>query len=77
MMLFGKVTGPPGHESWPDDIPLADAFGSPLLLGSYRQITGGYLLKLAAAHDGVLATLDRGISALARHFPERLEIIPG
>jgi hypothetical protein len=34
MMLFGKVTGLPEHEFWPDDIPLADAFGSPLLLGS-------------------------------------------
>ena len=50
LMLFGKVTGLPGHEFWPDDIPLADAFRSPLLLGSHRQITDGYLLNLAAAH---------------------------
>jgi hypothetical protein len=61
---------------WPDDIPLADAFRSPLLLGRHRQITDGYQLNLAAAHDGVLATLDRGISPLAKHFPERLESFP-
>jgi hypothetical protein len=30
---------------------------------------------LAAAHNGVLATLDRGIVSLARHCPERLELL--
>jgi hypothetical protein len=38
-------------------------------------VTDGYLLALAAAHDGVLATLDRGIAPLARQRPDRLELI--
>jgi predicted nucleic acid-binding protein len=48
-----------------------------VLLGSHRQITDGYLLALARAHDGVVATLDRGILALAKPFPEALEIVEG
>lgn len=54
-----------GHEWWPDDV----AFGDFLLDEAIRhtqgpnQLTDGYLLVLAAAHDGVLATLDRRIGA--------------
>jgi uncharacterized protein len=77
LALLRKVTELPGHEFWPDDLPLADAFPPGVFLGSHRQITDRYLLALAAAHDGVVATLDRGISVLAKQCPERLEIIRG
>jgi toxin-antitoxin system PIN domain toxin len=77
LALLRRITELPGHDFWPDDLTLADAFSPPLLLATHRQITDGYLLALAVAHDGVVATLDRGISALAKRCPERLEIIEG
>lgn len=77
LALLQNVVELPGHGFWPDDLPLADAFPPRALLGSHRQITDGYLLALAIAHDGILATLDRGIATLAKQCPERLEIIKG
>jgi uncharacterized protein len=75
IVILERITGLPGHGFWPDNLPLSDAFAAYPILGSYRQITDGYLLSLAVAHDGILATLDRGITALARGFPERLELV--
>jgi hypothetical protein len=77
LALLRRVTGLPGHDFWADDLPLGDAFPPSVLLSSHRQITDGYLLALAAAHDGVLATLDRGIAPLAKGCPDRLEIVRG
>ena len=75
LALLRRITELPGHGFWPDDLPLDEAFPPAVWLGSHRQITDGYLLALAAAHDGVLATLDRGIASLAKRWPERLEIV--
>jgi toxin-antitoxin system PIN domain toxin len=75
--LLQRVTGLPGHGFWPDDLSVPDAFGVNPVLASHRQITDRYLLALAIAHDGVLATLDRGIAPLARAFPDRLELVCG
>jgi len=72
-----RVTSLPGHGFWPDDLPLPDALAAYPGLGSHRHVTDGYLLSLAVAHDGILATLDRGIIALAKGFPERLELVFG
>lgn len=54
----------PGHIFWPDDISLADDkhIDSARLLGS-AQVTDTYLLALARAHDGHLATLDKRLVA--------------
>jgi uncharacterized protein len=48
------------HVFWPDSVSLMDGerFDAERLL-SPRQITDSYLLTLAAANDGTLATLDR------------------
>ena len=50
----------PKHEFWPDDISLFDRqmVDSARLLSS-AQTTDTYLLALAAAHGGKLATFDR------------------
>lgn len=50
----------PGHAFWPDDISLLDAkrIDSARLLGA-GQVTDSYLLALACAHGGRLATFDR------------------
>jgi hypothetical protein len=73
--LLQRITNLPGHGFWPDDLPLLEAVTLHPLLGSHRQITDAYLLSLATVHDGVLASLDRGIAVLARQCPERLELI--
>lgn len=54
----------PGHEFWPDDITLLDRqrIHSARLLDS-AQVTDSYLLALASAHDGKLATFDRRLVA--------------
>ena len=75
MALLDRIAALPGHGFWPDDLSLAEAFGPEPLLASHRQVTDGYLLALAAAHGGILATLDRGIVPLARRYPDRLELI--
>jgi toxin-antitoxin system PIN domain toxin len=54
----------PGHEFWPDDLSMigSDHIDPSRLLDS-SQITDTYLLGLAAAHKGRLATLDRRLIA--------------
>jgi toxin-antitoxin system PIN domain toxin len=56
----------PGHVFWVDDISLFDRRRIEMsrLLNS-RQVTDSYLLALAAAHGGQLATLDRRLVASA------------
>lgn len=53
----------PGHEFWPDSISLADSkFVDASLLSSHSRVTDGYLLGLARANRGQLATLDRKLA---------------
>jgi toxin-antitoxin system PIN domain toxin len=66
LSLLARITELPGHGFWPDDLSFADAVaGGPLVITGHRQVTDLYLLRLAARHGGVLATLDRGIEVLA------------
>lgn len=50
----------PGHVFWPDDISLLDTkeLDATRILSS-AQVTDSYLLALACAHGGKLATFDR------------------
>jgi uncharacterized protein len=50
----------PGHAFWPDDLTLLDgrAISLERLLDS-AQVTDSYLLAVAVAHGGKLATFDR------------------
>ena len=54
----------PGHAFWPDDISLLDAkcIDATRLLSS-AQVTDTYLLALARAHRGQLASFDRRLIA--------------
>jgi uncharacterized protein len=63
--LLERIAQLPGHEFWPDDLPLRDAVASAILTG-HRQVMDAYLLALATAHGGILATLDRAVITLAR-----------
>jgi uncharacterized protein len=53
----------PGHEFWPDSISLAaSVFIDVLLLSSHSRVTDSYLLALARANKGHLATLDHKLA---------------
>ena len=60
MPLLTALRALPGHVFWPDDISLADAerIDASRLL-SAGQVTDSYLLALAHAHEGKLASFDR------------------
>ncbi len=53
----------PGHAFWPDSISLADGnFVDASLLSSHARVTDSYLLALARANSGRLATLDHRLA---------------
>lgn len=60
--LMGRFIALPEHEFWVDDVSLLDSrmVHADRLLDS-GQVTDSYLLALAAAHGGQLATFDHGL----------------
>lgn len=64
--LLGALTAIralPGHAFWPDSISVADSdFMDASLLSSHARMTDGYLLALARANNGKLATFDRKLA---------------
>jgi toxin-antitoxin system PIN domain toxin len=66
-----------GHEFWPDDTTLFDTqrVNMTRLLDS-KQVTDSYLLALACAHGGKLATFDRYVvTAAVTGGPKALDCI--
>jgi len=63
--VLGANTAARDHVFWGDDLPLGEAvaFAGVRLMG-HQQVTDAYLLGLAIHRGGVLATLDRRLSAL-------------
>ncbi len=64
--IVQRLKALPGHVFWPDDISLvgSDQVTSASIL-TPGQVTDSYLLALAVAHQGRLATLDRRLSTKA------------
>lgn len=75
LQLLDRVAQLPGHAFWPDDLSLFEVASEARPLAGHRQVMDAYLLGLASAHGGVLATLDRAVSALARGQHGAVEII--
>jgi hypothetical protein len=65
------------HTFWPDHVSLRDEFFDLSIAQGHRQLTDIYLLGLATAMSGALATFDRTIPVTAvRHAgPETLIVI--
>lgn len=64
--LLGENLTHPGHEFWAEILQVPAAVkGMEVALQGYRQLTDAYLLALASRRNGVLATFDRGLGALA------------
>lgn len=64
--LMTRLLAHDGHEFWPDDATLFDteSVDTSRLLDS-KQVTDTYLLALARAHGGRLATFDRRVVTAA------------
>jgi hypothetical protein len=63
--LLRRMVTLPGHAFWGDETSLAT---SPHVAGErligYRQVTDAHLLAVALAHEGRVATFDRGLRAI-------------
>jgi predicted nucleic acid-binding protein len=56
----------PRHEFWADSLSLSDAVKKlESRMRGHRQITDAYLVGLARHRKGRLATMDKGLAALA------------
>ena len=57
------IRGLSGHQFWPDSISLVEGdLADPALLSSHSRVTDSYLLALARANKGKLATLDQKLA---------------
>lgn len=68
--LLGRMRLVPGHRFLPDDVELVIGTGAAGMVDRERVVTHGlvtdaHLLALARHHGARLATLDRGVAALA------------
>ena len=53
----------PGHRFWPDKISIADrSHVEAALLSNHSRVTDSYLLALARAHGGRLASMDQRLA---------------
>jgi len=77
--IVRKLCSLDGHSFWSDDIGLfGDTPIDPAEIRTPAQVTDSYLLGLAAAHHGKLATFDRKLSVRAvRGGREALHLIDG
>ncbi len=66
--ILGGLRALPGHGFWPDDISLMNgAWLDANRLLHRGQVTDSYLLALAVAHKGKLASFDRRLVTVAVH----------
>ncbi len=76
--IVAKLRALHGHSFWPDDVSLSgsgDIDAAKILTSA--QVTDTYLLALAKAHGGQLASFDRKLSAAAvKSGKSTLHLIP-
>lgn len=72
VFVLESIISDPLHTFWADDIPMRQALVRVGTLHGYRQVTDAYLIGLAEAHGGKLATFDRKTLQLA---PDVVELI--
>ena len=75
LMLLERVAALPEHRFWPADLALSDAIAKLEPIVGHRQIADAYLLALARNRRGILATLDRGVLALAGAKEQGVELL--
>ena len=77
--IVARLRTLPGHVFWKDDFSLMDStIVDVARIATSAQVTDTYLLALAAAHEGQLATFDRRLSPDAvRRGRAALRVIEG
>jgi uncharacterized protein len=77
--IIARLRALPGHTFWADDISVTDVERfEPTRILTSGQVTDSYLLALAVAHGGRLATFDRRLSpAAVRGGKPALHLLPG
>ncbi|MHB8530682.1 MAG: TA system VapC family ribonuclease toxin [Caulobacteraceae bacterium] len=77
--IASRLRALPGHVFWNDDLSLVDSdLIDPRKIATPGQVTDTYLLALAVANHGQLATFDRRLSTMAvRGGKAGLHIIDG
>ena len=64
--ILRRIRSLPGHTFWRDDVSPSDPEAEPFSrVVGYRQVTAAHLLTMAIRNEGVLATFDRSLAALA------------
>ncbi len=64
--IVARLRALPGHVFWPDDLSLVGSgLMDPTLITTPGQVTDTYLLALAIAHGGRLASFDRRLAIKA------------
>ena len=78
-VIVSRLRALSGHVFWPDDISLfSTPHVDPEQILTSGQVTDSYLLALALAHGGRLATFDRRLSVKAvRGGKAALEVLAG
>ena len=69
---LAELVALPEHEFWTAHLPLSEAIERVGPISGHQQITDAYLVALAIANGGILATFDRGVLGLrgAKGFVE-------
>ncbi len=75
LRLLDRITALKNHVFLPDDATLAETIVNPLRFIGHRQVIDAYLIGLARRHDGVVATLDKGLIALAGDERNLIELV--
>jgi toxin-antitoxin system PIN domain toxin len=60
--ILSRIAGMEGHTFWPDDVSYLDVPGRGVM--GHRQVTDAYLVALAAAREGLVATMDEALAAV-------------
>lgn len=82
ILLLAQLRLVKGHTFLADDVPVVieGHAGDDLVergsVISYRQVTDAHLLAVARRHGARLATLDRGVLALAGQRPKDVLVVP-
>lgn len=76
--LVARLRGLPGHVFWPDSVSLLDPARCRIeRLTASGQVTDSYLLALAVANSGRLATFDRRVVTSAIPGGEKAVLVLG
>ena len=63
--LLTRISALPSHEFWNDDLDYSHLPDKGII--GHNQVTDAYLVALAAAHGGLLATMDEALAAIHPH----------